>query len=185
MTLNMEHEFGHSHKLVIFCSNNKKNFYFDSPVVKIKLNKTDTITIDEGGDLFEYLLYNRIIEEMNIKEIIYILNLNNFKKDLDDYRNDFINLEKEKVIDVFNRECKDNKELSEFFEIYKKLPENVKKKLETTKFKSGKRISQGSQINFEKITFSGGKIRKPHNKNKRHRISKFNYDIDTDEKTNF
>ena len=186
MIVNIQHEFGHNHKLIICRLNTNKIIYFDSPIVEMKLNKEKTISIEEGGELFEYLLYGRVIEEINIKEIIYILNFNNNSKNLTDFRNDFLNLEKETVIEVFNREGKDNYEISRLFETYKKLPNEVQNILEKVKFKSGKRRSHDTQIDFETITFSSGKRRKCHNKNKRkHVISKFNSDATIDEKTDF
>ena len=154
-------EFGHVHQAFLyFCDS--KNYNFDSPLVKLKLENDIEIQIKEGGNLFEFLLFGRQIYELNMKEIIYICNLNNFSKDLETYRRDFINLEKETLKNIFERESKNNQEISEIYEIYKKMPKELVEKLEKIYFKAGKINPNNFNFNLETYKFSCGKLRKPH-----------------------
>ena len=157
-TLNNQHELGHGH-FPIFSYLYPKSFKFDSPIAEIKLNSKKIIKTKEGGELFEYLLYGKVISEMNLKEIIYITNTQNYSKSLKQYKKDFINLENEKLFCVFDAASKENKEISEAFEVYKKLPNDIKILLETEKFRSGK-INPDMVIDFENYKFSLGKERK-------------------------
>ena len=128
-------------------------------MTEIKLNPGNVIQTKEGGKIFEYILYGKIIYEMNFKEIIYISNYNNFSKNLEQFRKDFINLDKKNLTDVFEIESKNNAEISEVYEIYKSLPKDIKDKLEHKKFKIGK-IKPNSIFDFETYKFSSGKERK-------------------------
>ena len=104
---------------------------------------------------------------MNIKEIIYIYNLNNFSKTLEEYRNDFINLKNESVNEVFKRESQKNPEILTLFKIYEKLPNETKIQLEKKNFKSAKRYDDESSLNFEEFYFESSKDRnKPHDRDR-------------------
>lgn len=157
-TLNNQHELGHGHYAIFFYLY-PNSFNFDSPLAEIKLNSKNIIQTKEGGKIFEYLLFGKVINEMNLKEIIYITNDKNYSKSLEQYRKDFINLENENLFYVFDSASKENKEISEAFEAYKKLPNQIKIQLETEKFRSGK-INQDMVIDFEKYKFSSVKERK-------------------------
>ena len=99
---------------------------------------------------------------MNIKEIIYICNLNNFAKSLEQYRKDFLNLRNESVSQVFKRESQNNDEIMEIFELYQKLSEDKKAKLENITIKQGNRIINDFIFNFEDYLFSSGIENKSH-----------------------
>ena len=157
-SLNNQHEVGHGHYPIFFYLY-PKSFNFDSPLSEIKLNSKNIIQVDEGGKIFEYLLYGKIINQMNLKEVIYITNHHNYSKNLEQYRKDFINLQNETLFSVFVSASKENNEISEVFEAYKKLPYDIKVRLETEKFKSGK-INPDMNIDFENYEFSSGKERK-------------------------
>ena len=162
--INLEHEFGHGHLCILFYTD-PINQNFDSPIVKMKLNSNKEKKTKEGGKFFEYLLYGRVIDSLNLKEIIYINNYNNFSKDLKKYRGDFLNLKNEKLWNVFYRESKNNYEIATMFKIYNTLPEKARKKLEKKKFKFAKRINDDidyGNINLDNITFSFDKLRKSH-----------------------
>ena len=156
--VNNQHEFGHGHRPLFFYIS-PKLYNFDSPLVEIKFDETNVVKTDEGGRLFEYLLYGRIIYEMNIKEIIYISNYNNFNKKSKQYREDFVNLKNKDVKTVFQNESKDNLEISKALEAYEQLKEEVKDRLEHELFKSGKK-NPNISINLETYKFSSGKQRK-------------------------
>ena len=169
MTLNIHHEFGHGHQVILFCINPEKN-EFDSPLVELKLDSQKTKITGEGGKLFEYLLYGRVIEELDLKEIIYINNFNNYNKSLKQYRDDFINLKNKKLKEVFDMESKNNEEISEIYKLYKKLPKNVRKKLKNIRFKSGRSTEENDDekcYDLENLVFSTDKLRKSHDKHKR------------------
>ena len=169
MTLNIHHEFGYGHQVVLFCINPEKN-EFDSPLVELKLDSQKTKITGEGGQLFEYLLYRRVIKELDLKEVIYINNSNNCKKSLKQYRDDFINLKNKKLKEVFDMESKNNEEISEIYKLYKKLPKDVRKKLKNISFKSGRATEENDDkkcYDLEKVVFSTDKLRKPHDKHKR------------------
>ena len=112
----------------------------------------------------EYLLYGRIISELNIKEVVYIFNMKNFEKSLENYRKDFLNLKDEKVVDVFERESKDNSEIAEIYEEYKQLPIDTKKILEKRMFKSAKRSNDEIIVDLENFYFESKKRDKSHTK---------------------
>ena len=170
MIVNIQHEFGHSHKLLLFFFDNENDYFF-SPLVKIKINNENEIEIDEGGDLFEYLLYGRAIEEINMKEVIYINNFDNFSKTLEELRNDFDDLKNKKLKDVLIKEAGNNKEITEVIEIYENLTEEEKYVLENLSFKTGKKYNNITPKDLETIKFKLGN-KKPHNKDK-YIISKF------------
>ena len=166
MTVNIIHEFGYCYKIIIFYINPEQNI-FDSPLIKFKFPDKKEKETKEGGQIIEYLLFGRIINKMNIKEIIYIYNLNNFSKTLEEYRNDFINLKNESVNEVFERESKKNPEILTLFKIYEKLPNETKIQLEKKNFKSAKRYDDESSLNFEEFYFESSKDRnKPHNRDR-------------------
>ena len=160
--VNSEHEFGHAHHVVL--SNieiNNNNYIYDSPLIKIKLKYDKEIQTKEGGKLMEYLLYGKIIYKLNLKQVIYICNLNNFSKSLKQFRTDFINLKNESINDVFIRESQNNNEILEIYELYKDLPTKIKDKLEKMHFKQAKFLNHNIKyFDFENITFSMNKSRK-------------------------
>lgn len=166
MTVNIEHEFGHSHGAFLFFYDSKNDVY-DSPKAKIILNENEEITTNEGGYLFEYILYGRKIEGLNLKEAIYINNHDNFSKNLKQFRDDFINLDNEPLIAVFEREGKNNSEIQEIYKTFKNLPKEKQQYLESKRFKLGK-INKNSFIEFENYIFYQNAIRKPHDKHKKY-----------------
>ena len=69
----------------------------------------------EGGIYLEYLLFNKILNKLNLKEILYLLNEKNYDKSLIDFREGFEKLDKEdlKIVGIFSKynEFKDLKEI--------------------------------------------------------------------------
>ena len=82
-----------------------------------------------------------------------------FSKDLETFRRDFLNLKNEDVVTVFQRETGEDIEIMGAFEAYKKLPQDLKKQLETEIFKSGK-VNPQTNINIDTYKFKSGKERK-------------------------
>ena len=52
----------------------------------------------EGGIYLEYLLFNKVLQQINLEEILYILNEKNYEKSLIDFREGFEKLEKKDLI---------------------------------------------------------------------------------------
>ena len=52
----------------------------------------------EGGIYLEYLLFNKVLQQINLEEILYILNEKNYEKSLIDFREGFEKLEKRDLI---------------------------------------------------------------------------------------
>ena len=162
MIINIIHEFGHSHSAFLYFIGSE-NGEFDSPLTKVILNEKESLEIEEGGKLFELILLGREIKEIDLKEAIYINNMENFNKSIKNYRNDFINLKNETLTSVFEREKNNNVNIKNIHEIYKKLKSDEQIKLETFKFKSGK-INENQIIDYENVKFSSGTLRLPHRK---------------------
>ena len=65
----------------------------------------------EGGEIIEQLLYNRIVNTLNLKESIYILTKKNYDKDIKTFRNDFINVNQKSIEELFLEAIEDNSEI--------------------------------------------------------------------------
>ena len=165
MIVNTHHEFGHGINVILFYINPNKN-EFESPLVKLKLNTNKEGITKEGGRLYEYLIYGRIIKTLDLREIIYINNVNNYNKNLIEYRDDFINLQNKNLIEVFEEESKNNEQISEIYELYKQLPEDKKQILINEKFKPGK-LNEEDYYSLENMVFSTKKLCKSHDKHKK------------------
>ena len=79
------------------------------------------------GELIEILLFGNVIKHLNINEAAYILNENNYKQNLNDFRNGFqkaneIILENYEVYGVFSEEFK---EFKKDWKEWKKVKNNV------------------------------------------------------------
>ena len=173
MIINILHEFGHSHSAFLYFINSDYA-EFDSPISKVILNEKESIELEEGGKVFEYILFGREIKEINLKEAIYINNMKNFNKNIKGYREDFMKLKHETLISVFEREKNDNEEITTIYEIYKNLTKDEQNELEILKFKSGK-INENIIIDYENMKFSSGSLGSSHRKIlKDKKISHFN-----------
>ena len=56
------------------------------------------------------MLYNRIVNSLNLKESIYILTKKNYDKDIKIFRNDFINVNQKSTEELFLEAIEDNSE---------------------------------------------------------------------------
>ena len=78
------HEFGHAINAIISFTENA-----------LRLNETPRkkyLKFKEGGYYLEIALFGRVIKELSYGEVLYILNEDNYKKSLDDFRNGFMKL---------------------------------------------------------------------------------------------
>ena len=120
----------------------------------------------------EFLMFGRIIEDLNIKEAIFILNSNNYNLSLNEFRSVFMNLKNKKLEDIFKAELNNSNiddSIIKAYEEYKEKGEKFQLALENYSFNI-KRNKNGF-INLDKIRFKIGKNDhnkiKPFLKNKR------------------
>ena len=164
--IKIQHEWGHISSSFLFYA--KQNKYFTTPERKITFGKNSKEKIiTEGGKAVEILLYGRVIEDLNAKEAIFILDNNNDKLSLDEFRNKFIALENRKLIDVFE-EAQKNKNIDECvikaYKEYLKKDEYFQFNLENCSFKLKK--NKNEYYDLDKISFKIGK-------NYHHKIKRF------------
>jgi len=81
------HEFGHIISAVLSYINNIGSL--------INTPRKKYFKINEGGYYIEMALFGKIIKTLKYKEALYILNINNYSKLLDEYRNGFESLKKD------------------------------------------------------------------------------------------
>ena len=101
---NSLHEINHANQMIIFFKGNNKDLINSPKRNNIKENEN----ISEGGISLEYLLFGRIIRKMNLFECLYVMNEKNYEQDLDQFRNNFIN-----IVDL----VKKSKENTEYIKI--------------------------------------------------------------------
>ena len=101
---NSLHEINHANQMIIFFKGNNKDLINSPERNNIKENEN----ISEGGISLEYLLFGRIIRKMNLFECLYVMNEKNYEQDLDQFRNNFIN-----IVDL----VKKSKENTEYIKI--------------------------------------------------------------------
>ena len=85
--VNSTHEINHANQCIIFFKGNNKNL-INSP----KRNTENNLEVQEGGISLEYLLFGKIINEINLLECLYIMNEKNYEQDLDEFRKNFMNI---------------------------------------------------------------------------------------------
>ena len=107
-------------------------YFTHNCMIPFSTPRNDNINIQEGGFLIELILFGRVIDKMNLKESIYILNKNNYKKSLSKFRDGF------NFIDVQDLKIDDDnfKELNEIIinkKDYPKIMESIFIKAKQTK----------------------------------------------------
>ena len=115
-----------------------------------------------GGEVIELLLYNRIVDTLNLKESIYILTKKNYNKDINKFREDFININQKSINDLLKEGRENNSDslFSEAFAEYTKLLDNEKKRLGDYQWKS----KECPDIDLDNYIFES--IRNDHSKYK-------------------
>ncbi len=83
------HEINHSIRIILFFKKNG-NFEIRTPNLNISGNE-----INEGGNQLEFLLFGKVIDSLNIIESLFILNENNYKQSLKEFRNNFKRIKEE------------------------------------------------------------------------------------------
>ena len=138
---NSLHEINHANQMIIFFKGSNKEL-INSPK---RNNIKENVNISEGGISLEYLLFGRIIRKMNLLECLYIMNEKNYEQDLDEFKNNFIN-----IIDI----VKNSKENTEYIKIengiFKRFYDNsVSEIKDIIGLLSTKDSSEGSEDNSE------------------------------------
>ena len=143
---NIHHEWGHFSSSFLFCYSNSN--IFNSPKREIKIyneeknNLEEFEIIDEAGDQVETLLYNRVIEGLNFKEALYILDNRNYSKSLEEYRKGFMNLKTQTIIEIYKDIIDNNKEIEQCvidgYIVFMEDPEVNSKNLEKAKWSTKK-----------------------------------------------
>ena len=158
--IEVQHEWGHTSSSFLFFISKIK--YFETPKRKIKSEKkienNKKKIISEGGKALECLLYGRVIKELNAKEAIFILNSDNYNLSLSEFQQKFMDLENQKLSDVFAEAIKNpntNEIVKEAFKEYEKKEEYFKNNLEDFSFKA--KPKKRAHIDLEKIIFEIGK----------------------------
>ena len=168
--LEIQHEWGHTNSAFLYFTLKIK--YNNTPERKIKFQNNSNSYINEkinkeSGQSLEILMYGRIIEYLNTKEAIFILNSNNYKLSLNEFRSKFISLENKKLEEIFKEEM-DNPYVDKYviksYEEYQQKGEVFQQSLENYSFKI--KGNQKKYINLDNAKFKIGK-------NKHHQISSF------------
>ena len=89
------HEFGHAINSVLS--------FIDNKLKPIGTPRKKFLKFKEGGYYLELLLFGKIINNLSYGEALYILNLNNYNKSLDDFKNGFekLSIEDLKISGLF------------------------------------------------------------------------------------
>ena len=93
-------------------------YYHENGNIPLKTPRKDGLNFREGGREMELLLFGNILDNINIKQALYILNENNYQKNIFQFKEDFENLYK------LNEKKDDYVIVGEFSE-YNNLPDNV------------------------------------------------------------
>ena len=86
------HEINHFIYAFLFISDNTKFVRFRTP------NKRKIVKLSEGSLYFELFLFGKIINKMALKEVLYLLNKNNYNKNLKEFRDGFSKLDKKDLL---------------------------------------------------------------------------------------
>ena len=90
-------------------------YYQENGNIPLKTPRNKNFPMREGGRIMEKLLFGKIIENINIIEALYILDENNYNKDIYQFKKDFENLT---GIEAKKEHHSINGEFSEFNSIY-------------------------------------------------------------------
>ena len=82
------HEINHFIYSFLFISDNTSSLSFQTP----RKNKISD-DLREGGFYFEFLLFGKIINQLSLKECLYLLNSKNYEKTLKDFQKGFMKLQ--------------------------------------------------------------------------------------------
>ena len=167
----IQREWGHISSSYLFYSLKIKNFTTSERKNNKEQSelKNNGEIISERGKNVQMLLYGRIIDELNAKEAIFILNNKNYDLSLEQFHQKFIGLDNAKLDDVFNDAISSNPNIDicviKAFDEYKNKDNKFKYNLQNCSFRV--KLSCNMNIDLDKIKFKIGK-------NYHHKFKNFN-----------
>ena len=116
------HEIG-AHWTSAYCSYNFKNkdlfksvCYENFPIKELENQfKVKNLTKLNGGNIIEKLLFSRVLNETDIREMLFILCKNSYNNSYQVFQKNFKNITKRELDDVYNEMIKDD-DLRDFLE---------------------------------------------------------------------
>ena len=88
------HEIIHAEQDIIFFKGNNKYLILSPTRIARKDKKGNDIEIKEGGMSFEYLLFGKIVDRIDLFQCLYIMNEKNYDQNLAQFRENFQNIGK-------------------------------------------------------------------------------------------
>ena len=143
------HEINHNIYSYLLYFYNKIDYSFQTP------RKSKICDYREGGFYMESILFGRIIENLNLEEAMYIMNSDNYNKDLKTFQKDFLNINKKSNINGIFSEFNKINNLINYDSIKnttiqtKKTTKNNSLKNITIGIKIGKKCVSGINRNFD------------------------------------
>ena len=92
--VNSLHEIIHAEQDIIFFKGNNKYLILSPTRTVRKDKKGNDIEIKEGGMSFEYLLFGKIVDRIDLFQCLYIMNEKNYDQNLAQFRENFQNIGK-------------------------------------------------------------------------------------------
>ena len=92
--VNSLHEIIHAEQDIIFFKGNNKYLILSPTRIARKDKKGNDIEIKEGGMSFEYLLFGKIVDRIDLFQCLYIMNEKNYDQNLAQFRENFQNIGK-------------------------------------------------------------------------------------------
>ena len=110
------HEIGHNFTNI--------NFYMENCQISIQTPRKKQLNKIEGGAYIDFALFGKVLKELNLEQVLYILNEKNYEKTYIDFQYDFNNIKEEdlKVQGVFKQMCEN---------IYKSYKKDFEKNTES------------------------------------------------------
>jgi hypothetical protein len=146
----------------------KKNEESFNIVQEFKKNIDNFEDDEEGGNQIEIFLYGDIKSTISINESLYLLDLNNYNKYFNDFKNDFVKISKLKENDQTEYEVKDCNDLLTK-DLYKSLLLKFNDKKSKKNFNVKHKFKKG---NFNSLTIEFGRCGTNKIKKKRGRLIK-------------
>jgi hypothetical protein len=122
---------------------------------------------EEGGNQIEIFLYGEIKNTVSINECLYLLDLNNYKKHFNDFKNDFVAISKKNESDKYKYKVNDFNGL-----LTKDLYYSLLSNFDDTTVKSFNIKHKFKKGNFNSLTIEFGRCGTNQMKKKRGRVIK-------------
>ena len=87
--VNCIHEINHANQDSIYFKGNRIDLINS---LERELKNGRNTKVEEGGISFEYILFGKIISNINLLECLYIMNEDNYEQDIEEFKKNFMNL---------------------------------------------------------------------------------------------